>query len=142
MPVDYKSVHGIGVRASHRRTVGRGGVCRRSIRARMTKFDFHIGTTTGVLSRNGKNFNFVIIIGLHYMHRAEGGGVQVVGQCACIVPYLIVPVCLLTKIDCMQFLGSSPLSLSLNCSRMERERNSGSRFPGPLGMSCGPHQSY
>ncbi len=58
------------------------------------KIVFHIGTTTGVLSRNGKNFNFVIIIGLH---ASEGCGVQVVGQCACIVPYLMVPVSLLNQ---------------------------------------------
>jgi hypothetical protein len=49
------------------------------------KIVFHIGTTTGVLSRNGKNFNFVNIIGLHASRRgwcASGWAVQ-------IAPYLM-----------------------------------------------------
>ena len=55
------------------------------------KIVFHIGTTTGVLSRNGKNFNFVIIIWLHAP--GGGGGVEAGSSWAVrIVPYLMVPV--------------------------------------------------
>ncbi len=100
------------------------------------KIVFHIGTTTGVLSRNGKNFNFVIIIGLHASGRGWWGASS---WSVRIVPYLMVPVSRQPNIDCMQFLlGSLHLSFAQEC----KERDSGSRSPGPLEASCGPHQSY
>ena len=73
------------------------------------------------------------------MHRAEGGGVQVVGQCARIVPYLMVPVSLLTKIDCMQFLGSCPCLVSLSTAQEWREREIlEADPPAPLGCRVVP----
>ena len=115
---------------------GRGAVCMKFHQSKNDKIVFHIGTTTGVLSRNGKNFNFVIIIGLHASGRGCWGASS---WSVRIVPYLMVPVSRQTNIDCMQFLlGSLHLSFAQEC----RERDSGSRSPSPLEASCGPHQSY
>ena len=68
---------------------GRGAVCMKFHQSKNDKIVFHIGTTTGVLSRNGKNFNFVIIIGLHASGRGWWGASS---WAVHIVTYLMVPV--------------------------------------------------
>ena len=76
--------------------IGQGRSAQMFHQSKNDKIVFHIGTTTGVLSRNGKNFNFVIIIGLHASVRGWWGASSWAVR---IVPYLMVSVSRQTKID-------------------------------------------